>query len=144
MKISIKKGQHIHGLRSSHTQTIHNLMVTLCQNLFKAISMQMSNFVHSNSKIEIDQILNQVYVFLCSSGGGVDFYTRLVLSKFIFYNCFKGDHQSTTTPTPSKSPSSNANNLQNMSQSNATYLQFSFKYLIYFEANTTNENTHSC
>jgi hypothetical protein len=122
------------------------LMITLYQNLFKAISMQMSNFVHANSKIEIDQILNQVYVFLCSrsssSSSSSDFYTRHILSKFIFSNCFNGSHQSTTpTPTPTKSPLSSANNLQNMSQSNATYLQFAFKYLIYFEANTTNEST---
>ena len=122
-------------------QSIKNasLLLGLYQMLFKSISIQMSNFVNANSKIEMDTILNQIYVFLCNAqNSNREFYTHQVLTKFIHSNCFNRNSQTLTpSSTPTKLASSTTSigaGSASMGQTSATYLQFAFKYLIYFDA----------
>lgn len=115
-------------------QSIKNatFLLSLYQMLFKSISIQMSNFANANSKIEMDKILNQIYVFLCNAqNSNRDFYINQLLKKFIHSSCFNGNSQITT---PSSTPTKTTTSSPSKGQNNATFLQFAFKYLIYFDA----------
>ena len=50
------------------------LLASLYQSLLKALAIQMSNFVNVNSRTEVDSILHDMYVHLCSQAwvSGVD------------------------------------------------------------------------
>ena len=57
--------------------------------LFKSINIQMRNFVNSNSKLEIETVLNYLYVHLCVVSNDNQFFD-IILKKFSeipFFNC---------------------------------------------------------
>jgi hypothetical protein len=103
------------------------LVVGLYQTLFKSINIQMSNFVNLNSKIEIENILNQLYVHLCVASNENPFFD-LILKKFSqsqFFNNLTNSLSATSPQTPTKISIANNSNISN------SFLQFAFKFLIY-------------
>ncbi len=110
-------------------QSIRNtdLVVGLYQLLFKSINIQMSNFVNKNTKLEIESILNQLYVHLCIASNENRFFD-LILKKFSqssFFNSLTNSLSATSPQTPTKISLANNSNISN------SFLQFAFKFLIY-------------
>ena len=106
-------------------------LLFLFQSLFKAIAIQMSHFVNVNNKVEIDQILNQIYVYLCTvQMSGDHFYTNTIMLKFVQSNCFSSQQSPVSTPTKTAT-----NGVTSSVTVNVSFLQFAFKYLIHFETN---------
>lgn len=106
-------------------KSIKNPLVLLNQftNLFKSISIQVSNFTNKNVKNETEDILNKIYVHLCAQATENSYFS-LIMKRFIHSNSFANNQTPSHTPTKQS--------VVNSSSTHSFY-QFIFKFLLYSE-----------
>ena len=102
-------------------QTFKNpyLLITIYQNLFKSLSIQLANFVNPQIKLEINLVHNKIYSYLSTVQQQ---YSNLIINKLMQSGCFI---QTTQSSSPSKV------NLQLTQSNNSSFFQFAFKFLIH-------------
>ncbi|RNA28958.1 HEAT repeat-containing 1 [Brachionus plicatilis] len=93
--------------------------------LFKSISTQISNFVNTNSKIEIENVFVRLYLHLCEELESRASIFSPIVDKFITSSCFSSHISHTPTHTPTKS----TNGTSQMPTTGSFY-QFVFKFLL--------------
>ena len=113
----------------------NQLLLGLYQSAFKTLAIQTSNFVNTQNKIEIDLILNRIYTYLCSVSSSEASLSSLILLKFIQSGCFSSSQSPAHTPT--KAAGTNGSG----SAGASSFLQFAFKYLIYFDDSSEKVDT---
>lgn len=74
--------QEMIGSKKRQLKLSPQLLVDLYTCLFKSINIQTSNFVNENSKLEIEAILNQLYMHLCLVCAESEQSFVLILKKF--------------------------------------------------------------
>ena len=110
------------------------------QTFFKSLSNQMSNFVNTNSKLEINAILNICYHYLCAKcPDNKSTYANVIIKKLMSSSCFSLLNSSTTAyQSPTKITNGSSNH-------NGSFFQFAFKFLVYIrnEEDSNNSNNYN-